>query len=269
MKFTLNTLKLIIIWLAINTSIGLIIFAIQSVNSSLSIWVIFWSSMITAHIVSSSCALTGFYLQKRLDNLTSKIRLSLIFCGSLTASIIATFISFFITRYLLLYPELSFTFDSFIKRLIIVIIITAAVTIITIRIELLKRTQYRLEKDLDIIKDEIKRFPEKQIFSVKEDDVYHIIEQDDLIYLSSHGKKTILHTIKKDYETSQLLKNIEKSLSNSFIRIHKQFIINTKFLSQIKYYEGGRYMAYLKDEDESTLPVGRKIAPLLKEKFGI
>ncbi len=39
------------------------------------------------------------------------------------------------------------------------------------------------------------------------------IKCDDLIYLSSHGKKTTLHTTEKDYEINQLLKDIEKKLS--------------------------------------------------------
>jgi hypothetical protein len=262
-------LNRVLIWFIINTLLAVIIFAILSANSSFPVGMIFWSTMITTHIVSSLCSLTGYYLQHKLPDISLKIRLQLIFSGTLIAAIIGCIISFFITRYLLNYPAPLFSFDSFFKNLIVVIIISAAVTIITIKFETLKRTKDELEKDLDNIKDEINRAPRKSTFSVKEDDVYHIIEQDDLIYLSSHGKKTILHTKDKDYEASQLLKDIEKKLSDSFIRIHKQFIINIKYLSQIKYYEGGRYMAYLKDEDESALPVGRKIAPLLKERLGI
>lgn len=33
----------------------------------------------------------------------------------------------------------------------------------------------------------------------------------------------------------------------------------------MKYYEGGRYMVYLDDEDESVLPVGRNLTPYLKQ----
>ena len=92
----------------------------------------------------------------------------------------------------------------------------------------------------------------------------------DIVYLSSHGRKTLIHTEYKDYETGQLLKEIERKLPREdFIRIHKRFIVNLKYISRLQYYQGGRYLLYLKDEDENTLPVGPTYTNVLKEKLGI
>ena len=104
---------------------------------------------------------------------------------------------------------------------------------------------------------------------VRQNGKYHIVKCEDLIYVSSHGRKTTLHTKNKDYEINQLIKTIENRLSKNFMRIHKQFIINVDYLSRIEYYRGGRYLAYLNDDDDSTLPIGKNITPLLKDRLGM
>ncbi len=102
--------------------------------------------------------------------------------------------------------------------------------------------------------------------SFKESGKHYVVAHKDIIYLSSHGKRTIIHTENRDYEASILLGDMEEKLpSPVFIRIHKSTIVNIHFLSMVEYYLGGQYMAYLKDNDESTLIVGRKFANDLKK----
>ncbi len=145
----------------------------------------------------------------------------------------------------------------------------AGITVITIIIEDLMERKNELVKNLNGIKDTIKQEYGDQSISIKEGDGYRVIKFSELVYLSSHGKKSALHTTDGTYSARQLLKDIGKRIpSGLFIRVHKQYIINTSYLKQIRYYEGGRYTAYLSDEDESIIPVGRKIAPSLKERFG-
>jgi hypothetical protein len=43
--------------------------------------------------------------------------------------------------------------------------------------------------------------------------------------------------------------------------------VNIRFISMVEYYIGGQYIAFLKDDDESSLPVGKKYAPVLKERL--
>ena len=99
------------------------------------------------------------------------------------------------------------------------------VTVFTNRLRL---TKDELKKNLDEIKLEKEANSETYSLSIREDEKYHIIKPDDIIYLSSHGKKTTVHTCDRDFETNQLMKNYEDKLSDNFIRIHRQFIINTK-----------------------------------------
>ena len=94
------------------------------------------------------------------------------------------------------------------------------------------------------------------------------IAHKDIIYLCSHGKKTTVHTEKMDYEIPLVIKEMDKALPpRQFLRVHKQYIANIRFIARIKHYEGGRYWAYLNDEDENTLPIGRKYAPALRQRL--
>ena len=106
--------------------------------------------------------------------------------------------------------------------------------------------------------------------SIKEGDNHYVLPYHEIIYLSSSGKHTILHTTGRDHESARLLKELEESLPDDlFLRIHKQYLVNLSFISHIQHVIGGRYEAYLKDEDESTLPVGRQFADRLKKKLNI
>lgn len=106
--------------------------------------------------------------------------------------------------------------------------------------------------------------------SIKENENHYILSYDNIVYVSSHARHTVIHTDDKCFEIANLLKDIEEKLpESSFIRIHKQFIVNMKFISHFQYMVGGQYEIYLKDEDETSLPVGRKYANLLKDKLKI
>jgi hypothetical protein len=264
---TINKILIkLIIWFLINTAIALVIVSFLSINSTTPIQYLIIPTLIITHITSSLCAVSGYSIGHFLNKKSLIIEVPLVLIGTLCAAIIGHNISHYIISCLSknsIYIRKSIYF-------IPSLLIAAIVTIITVVIEKLKYRQVELEKNLNKINESLKTSNlDNQSLSFKENENYCVIKCDDLIYLSSHGKKIILHTTEKDYEINQLLKDIKKKLSGSFIRIHKQFIININYVSQIKYYEGGRYMAYLKDEDESALPVGRKIAPLLKEKLGL
>jgi pyridoxamine 5'-phosphate oxidase len=106
--------------------------------------------------------------------------------------------------------------------------------------------------------------------SFNEKEYHYHLDFNNIIYLSSTKKHSIIHTENRDYETAYLLKNITGKLPpEKFIRIQKQYIVNLKYLDRIEYYKGGRYIAYLKDSDDTILPVGRKYVSALKEKMSI
>jgi DNA-binding LytR/AlgR family response regulator len=97
---------------------------------------------------------------------------------------------------------------------------------------------------------------------------HHIKPYQEIIYVTSHGKNSVIHTAAEDIESPMILKDVEQRVpADQFIRIHKQHIVNIRYISSLESYIGGQYIAYLCDNDESSLPVGRKYAGYLKSRL--
>ncbi len=104
--------------------------------------------------------------------------------------------------------------------------------------------------------------------SFKEEENHYLIGYNDIIWLSSRGRHSLIHTRTKVFETAMSLKEILQKLPpDIFVRIHKQFIVNLNFISHIQYLIGGQYAAFLKDAAKTTLTIGRMYAPVLKSKL--
>ena len=107
-------------------------------------------------------------------------------------------------------------------------------------------------------------------FAVKEQNRHYILPYQDILYVSSHGKKSIIHTITEDIESAVILKDFERRVPvGIFIRIHKQHIVNIRYIAALEYYIGGQYIVYLNDADDSPLPVGKKYASNLKSRLNM
>lgn len=73
--------------------------------------------------------------------------------------------------------------------------------------------------------------PHEYGLSFLENRKHYFLSYEDVIYLSSHKKNTVIHTEERDFTASNILKNLEENLPKSmFIRIHKQYIINLKYI---------------------------------------
>ena len=107
-------------------------------------------------------------------------------------------------------------------------------------------------------------------FTVRERNKHYVLPYQDIMYVSSHGKNSIIHTNKEDIEAAVILKNVERRVpAGAFIRIHKQHIVNISYIAALEYYIGGQYIVYLKDDDDSPLPVGKKYATNLKSRLNM
>lgn len=103
---------------------------------------------------------------------------------------------------------------------------------------------------------------------VTEKDNHYLIPHAEIIYISSSDKKSIIHTEKKDFEAARLMMEVEEKLpTDTFMRIHKQYIINLKWISHAQYLIGGRYQVFLKDSDETSLTVSRSYVQEFKQRL--
>lgn len=96
----------------------------------------------------------------------------------------------------------------------------------------------------------------------------YLLAHDDIIYISAHGKHTVLHTVFRDIEIRKMLKEVRESIPPEiFVRTHRQFIVNTKYILKLEHEKSGHYRLHLKDESSTTLPVGREFAAGVKTIF--
>lgn len=125
----------------------------------------------------------------------------------------------------------------------------------------LQRSRSRMER---------KEKTETAGLAVKQDENYFLVRFDRIVYLSSSGKRTVIHTIKGDYVTGKLLGDIEQKLpQKTFLRVHKSYVINLRRLSHIQHMARGDYIAYMDDGEDSQVPVSRNHAAQLKRLIGL
>jgi len=72
---------------------------------------------------------------------------------------------------------------------------------------------------------------------VRFDDITHFEAKDKLVYLNTRDKK--------EYPLDQSLTRLIETLPGQFVQIHRAFIINRDFLSEIHRYFGGKYKLLL------------------------
>ncbi|BDA78653.1 DNA-binding response regulator [Leptospira kobayashii] len=108
-------------------------------------------------------------------------------------------------------------------------------------------------------------FNEHGLFILEKEN-HFLIPYKDINFISSRDNFSIVHTDEREYVTYKSLKSLETKLPpGRFLRIYKQHIINLEKLSHLQTDNMGNYAVYLKDEDETQLPVGRKYISKIKE----
>lgn len=108
----------------------------------------------------------------------------------------------------------------------------------------------------------------RDVIMIREKGVYYIVPYNEIIYISSSGRNSVIHTPGREYVTGVSISSMTGKLpADRFLRIHKQFAINIHYTSHFSYYSGGQYILYLKDEEKTNLPVGKVYAEILKERI--
>ncbi len=133
-----------------------------------------------------------------------------------------------------------------------------------------ERFRKAIDKALKISREEKQTGSQSPYLRIIFESATYLLLYSDIQFVSADNKTSVVHTKEKDYQTSRLLKDIEESLPNSqFIRIHRSYLVNIDFIANLRYDKGGAYLVQLKNDDETTLPVGRAFAKQLKDTLGL
>lgn len=94
----------------------------------------------------------------------------------------------------------------------------------------------------------------------------YLLSLEDIYYIESVDKTTLIYTKKDCYASALWLYQIESQLDNDFIRINKATIINMTHLESMKADLGARIVVYLDNHD--MLVVTRTYAKEFKRRLG-
>lgn len=90
----------------------------------------------------------------------------------------------------------------------------------------------------------------------------------EIAYIEADSRCCVLHTCQGDYVTTQTLACFEKKLAQAqFFRIHKSFLVNLQYITELSPWFNGMFCVKLRGRESESLPVGRKQVKRLKEIF--
>ena len=137
----------------------------------------------------------------------------------------------------------------------------------------------RIEKTLDkfmnlqkIVKEEMPPANELTTdyngrFPIIVDDRIVLLSHDDIIYLETSDGKVKIKTVDHEYKVDETLVSLEKKLhSKKFLRVHRSFIVNMEYITEIQPWFNSTYNLVMKDQ--SKVPVSRTYVKDLKNHIG-
>ena len=107
-------------------------------------------------------------------------------------------------------------------------------------------------------------------FSIKKNDKITLVDIDNVVWIKAEDKYVkIGEKNGKTHLLNKTLKQLENELSESFVRIHRSYIINKGFVFEIHKYFKGRYVFKLNDNDRSSITSSESYLTEIKEKFDL
>ncbi len=87
-----------------------------------------------------------------------------------------------------------------------------------------------------------------QRIAVKSRHKVNVVPVEDIIYLEAEGDYVMIHTADARHLKEKTMKYFETHLDpGQFIRIHRSFIVNAKFIDRIEYYDKENYAVLMKN----------------------
>jgi len=135
------------------------------------------------------------------------------------------------------------------------------------RVEELVDSRGTDEKTLTGLKEMIgnfKRKSENRYITVCRDERFYPIPFEQIKYAYSEGKKTVLVTTEGKFSYKNTLQSLEEAMTEDFIRTHKSYIVNIRYIEEIEPWFNGAYQIKVR-EDDHEIPLSRSYARNFKD----
>ncbi|MBT9775644.1 response regulator [Clostridium sp. MCC353] len=97
-----------------------------------------------------------------------------------------------------------------------------------------------------------------------------LVDIHQIVYLETEGRGCIIHTAAGDYTDNQLLGEFEKKLaSHSFYRIHKSYLVNLNYISELFPWANNSLAVKMQGFEQNILPVSRDKVKNLRQLLGV
>lgn len=102
----------------------------------------------------------------------------------------------------------------------------------------------------------------------KQDEFWMPIPVNQIIRIEGNQKKTWFYTADGQYSTIYTLKYLEENLPDSFLRIHRSYIVNVSFIHKISRDISSNLRVILKSPDCSDLTISQTYLPRVRQTLG-
>ncbi len=109
-----------------------------------------------------------------------------------------------------------------------------------------ENTDNNIMSDLTSITQEIHISEKIKKLSIKDGSQIHIIDVDDILFIQANGDYVDIHSESGKYIKEHTMKELENSLPENFIRIHRSYIVNIYKISRAELFGKESYNIYLK-----------------------
>jgi two-component system LytT family response regulator len=124
----------------------------------------------------------------------------------------------------------------------------------------------------DLLKDLIEKLatPQMNTLTVKLGDRMIMLPIEELVYLHAEDKYVFAHHQSgKKHLLSSSLVELEKSLPKTFIRIHRAYMINSKFITEIHKGTKGKLDFLMRDENQTKISSSQSYTPKVRQLLGL
>lgn len=93
-----------------------------------------------------------------------------------------------------------------------------------------------------------------------------LVDVSSIVYIEAQNKNCIIHTLKGDYVDNTPLKEFAEKLKDvGFFRIHKSYVVNTKYIIELHPWFNNSWCVKMKNFEEEILTVSRNKFGELKD----
>lgn len=107
----------------------------------------------------------------------------------------------------------------------------------------------------------------KHSITVKENDRIIVVNTKDILYIGTENRQAYVQTLEKRYLTDTLLYKMKEKLGDSFIQVHRGYIVNIKQIAALEPWFNRTYLIVLKDG--SKISVSRSYVKAIKQVLGL